>query len=40
MQTYIQAAKSLGYLKKGSKFKKLPKKGSSAHKKIVNAMKK
>ena len=40
MRTYIQAAKSLGYLKKGSDFKKLPKKGTPAHKKILNAMKK
>ena len=39
MRTYIQAAKSLGYLKKGN-FKKLPKKGTPAHKKILNAMKK
>ncbi len=39
MTSYMQAAKKVGFLVKGAKFKKLPKKGTTGHKEILALMK-
>ena len=38
MKTFIQAAQSLGYMKKGGAFKPLPKKGSKEYAQIKAKM--
>ena len=40
MKSFVQAAQSKGYLKKGQVFKPLPKKGTKLYNAIVRAMKK
>lgn len=39
MKTFIQAAQSKGFMKKGANFKPLPKKGTKAYNAIKRAMK-
>jgi len=39
MKTFIKAAQSKGYMKKGGPFKPLPKKGTKAYNAIISAMK-
>ena len=38
-KSFMEAAKSIGYMKKGQGFKPLPKKGSPEYNKIRSAMK-
>ena len=38
-KTFIQAAQTKGYMKKGSSFKPLPKKGTKPYNAIIRAMK-
>ena len=40
MKTFIKAAQSQGFLKKGGSFKPLPKKGTKQYDAIIRAMKK
>ena len=39
MRAFMEAAKAEGFMKKGEKFKPLPKKGTAAYKRIMKRMK-